>query len=233
MEESVNALWAKTKDILKRDIPGPSYDAWFRDLQLVRAENGAMDLETADTFHANMISQRYLDMLEGIVQITFQQKYEIKVYARGMAPRPTQEMSLTLEPRYTFDTFIVGQSNRFAHAACVAVAELPAQAYNPLFIYGGVGLGKTHLMHATGHFILKNNPGAKLLYITSETFTNELIAAIRQNTNEQLRGKLRSVDVLLIDDIQFIAGKESTQEEFFHTFNHLRDNGKQIIKKEA
>lgn len=229
MEESVNALWAKTKDILKRDIPGPSYDAWFRDLQLVRAENGTMDLETADTFHANMISQRYLDMLEGIVQITFQQKYEIKVYARGMAPRPTQEMSLTLDPRYTFDTFIVGQSNRFAHAACVAVAELPAQAYNPLFIYGGVGLGKTHLMHATGHFILKNNPGAKLLYITSETFTNELIAAIRQNTNEQLRGKLRSVDVLLIDDIQFIAGKESTQEEFFHTFNHLRDNGKQII----
>ena len=223
MEESVNALSAKTKDILKRDIPGPSYDAWFRDLQLVRAENGTMDLETADTFHANMISQRYLDMLEGIVQITFQQKYEIKVYARGMAPRPTQEMSLTLDPRYTFDTFIVGQSNRFAHAACVAVAELPAQAYNPLFIYGGVGLGKTHLMHATGHFILKNNPGAKLLYITSETFTNELIAAIRQNTQRATarqaalggRAAHRRYPVHRQEN-------ESTQEEFFHTFNHLR-----------
>ena len=229
MDESLNARWEKAKELLKRDISGPSYDAWFRELRLLRAENGTMDLETADVFHANMINQRYLDTLEGVVLITFGEKYEIKVYARGMAPKPKEEISLALDPRYTFDTFIVGQSNRFAHAACVAVAELPAQAYNPLFIYGGVGLGKTHLMHATGHYILKRNPGAKLLYITSETFTNELIAAIRQNTNEQLRGKLRSVDVLLIDDIQFIAGKESTQEEFFHTFNHLRDNGKQII----
>ena len=123
----------------------------------------------------------------------------------------------------------MGASNRFAHAASLAVAELPADAYNPLFLYGGVGLGKTHLMHAIGHYIHQNNPSARLLYITSENFTNQLITAIAQKTNQELRDRLRTVDVLMVDDIQFIAGKTATQEEFFHTFNELRDNGKQII----
>ncbi|MCG8254766.1 chromosomal replication initiator protein DnaA, partial [Clostridioides difficile] len=132
-------------------------------------------------------------------------------------------------PKYTFDTFVIGNSNRFAHAACVAVAESPAKAYNPLFLYGGVGLGKTHLMHAIGHHIVSQKKDSKVVYVSSEKFTNELINSIKDDKNEEFRNKYRNVDVLLIDDIQFIAGKERTQEEFFHTFNTLHEANKQII----
>ncbi len=147
----------------------------------------------------------------------------------SQAKQPQEECNTYLNPKYTFETFVIGNSNRFAHAASLAVAEVPAKVYNPFFIYGGVGLGKTHLMHAIGHRILKNHPNIKVLYISSEKFTNELINSIRDGNPESFRQKYRNIDVLLVDDIQFLSKKEHTQEEFFHTFNTLHEANKQII----
>lgn len=190
---------------------------------------------TADYFY-QFIADRYVEQIKAALSAAVGRPMEITVLKPGevreyenTSTLPMSKAQQKLNPKYTFDTFVVGSGNRFAHAASLAVAEAPAEAYNPLFLYGGVGLGKTHLMHAIGHHILKNKPDTKLEYVTSEEFTTELVSAIQTNRNAAFREKYRGVDVLIIDDIQFIAGRESTQEEFFHTFNALHTAGKQII----
>ena len=199
---------------------------------------------TSTDFQKNIVSSKYLDLLTNTFNYLTNKDCSVFIVSREeletasnnsdlsdttKIEAPINYVTTNLNPKYTFSTFVVGNNNRFAHAAALAVAEAPASSYNPLFIYGGVGLGKTHLMHAIGNEILRNNKNSKILYVTSEAFTNELINAIKDNTNDQFRNKYRGIDILLIDDIQFIAGKERIQEEFFHTFITLYESGKQVI----
>ena len=234
--------WENALQLIRQEVNDIQYETWFKPLVPIIVGDSHMYFELEQGFILTTMRSRYRSLIENAVMISYGHKYQVDFVAKGENPiisaaqtrdEPKSENDLLiasmLNPKYTFDTFVVGASNRFAHAASLAVAELPADAYNPLFLYGGVGLGKTHLMHAIGHYIHQNNPNARLLYITSENFTNQLITAIAQKTNQELRDRLRTVDVLMVDDIQFIAGKTATQEEFFHTFNELRDNGKQII----
>ncbi len=229
-------LWEEARALLRQEVQGFSYRTWIEPLEIESVENKIVYIKGTDLFAMTNMSRRYLPLLTQAIKATFGDDYNIEVSAPGMEPAQAQPAAPerkiqrpTLNPRYTFDTFVVGSNNRFAHAAAVAVAEMPAEAYNPLFLYGGVGLGKTHLMHAIGHQVLAQNPDANLLYLTSEEFTNQVIGAISRKTNEELRDRLRNVDVLMVDDIQFIAGKTATQEEFFHTFNQLHSMKKQIV----
>ena len=230
-------LWENTCAYLRQDMTKIAYDTWIAStLKPLQLDGDVLALQAATVFYKDHVAARYVATIEGALTQAAGRPLHIQLLtpdeAEKLAQRPAAHQAQTasfLNPKYTFDSFVVGSSNRFAHAACLAVAESPAQAYNPLFIYGGVGLGKTHLMHAIGHYMLAENPGMKITYVSSETFMNELISAIQTGQNAAFREKYRNVDALLIDDIQFIAGTTSTQEEFFHTFNTLHTAGKQIV----
>ena len=239
MNPQNNHIWEKTLDVIKVELTEVSFNTWLKAIQPVSLTDNLFIFSVPDDFTKGILEARYLTLIKNALkQITSSdinvklvignEQTEIKNDKKHIKEEEAA-INTSLNPKYTFDTFVIGNSNRLAHAASVAVSESPAKAYNPLFIYGGVGLGKTHLMHAIGHYILNQNKRAKVVYVSSETFTNELINSIRDDRNVEFRNKYRSVDVLLVDDIQFIAGKERTQEEFFHTFNTLHEANKQII----
>ncbi len=237
-------LVAKIKELLKPEVTKISYDTWILPLDIRSIDGDHIVFTTISEFQKDFIENKYRSLIFNTLRYitnkdwTFsvidlskeEQNDEIVIKDTSSANTAEVETNKsTLNPKYTFETFVVGNSNRFAHAAALAVGNEPGKAYNPLFLYGGVGLGKTHLMHAIGNRILENNTNKNVLYVTSEKFTNQLVNAIKDNKNEVFRNKYRSIDVLLIDDIQFIAGKERIQEEFFHTFNSLYEDGRQII----
>ncbi|HGT0468723.1 TPA: chromosomal replication initiator protein DnaA [Clostridioides difficile] len=232
------SLWDKTLQLIKGDLTSVSFNTFFKNIVPLKIHLNDLILLAPSDFNKDILENRYLHLIEDAISQLSLKKYNIKfvLSEKEVADLNSDSTDLNyrvlypnLNPKYTFDTFVIGNSNRFAHAACVAVAESPAKAYNPLFLYGEVGLGKTHLMHAIGHHIVSQKKDSKVVYVSSEKFTNELINSIKDDKNEEFRNKYRNVDVLLIDDIQFIAGKERTQEEFFHTFNTLHEANKQII----
>lgn len=229
----VNELWEEARDILKDELSTASYTSFIEELLPVALNDRTIVLQAADDFMRKTLSERYLETVQDALKQVAGNRYFVRFITpaeRSFYERPAEEeCEGSLNPKYTFDNFIVGSSNKFPHAVAVSVSQSPGTKYNPFFIYGDVGLGKTHLMQAIGNEIKRNDPSAKVMYVTSEKFTNEMIQAIRSDRNEEFRQKYRNVDVLLIDDIQFIGDKEGTQEEFFHTFNALYDNHKQIV----
>ena len=230
----LNDYWQRVLEIIQPEMVGISFDTWVKPLTPISMDESTIYLKASSQFQKNTVDIKYKELIKiGFKHVT-NKDYSINIVLDNVqeAEPKEQKISITnnpLNPKYTFDTFVIGENNRFAHAAALAAAESLGKAYNPLFLYGGVGLGKTHLMHAIGNFVLTQNSDAKVLYITSEKFTNELINAIQNNTTEDFRNKYRNIDLLLIDDIQFFIGKERCQEEFFHTFNALYENGKQMV----
>ncbi|TMW71999.1 chromosomal replication initiator protein DnaA [Alteribacter natronophilus] len=246
--ENLNDLWKQALKSIEEKVSKPSFETWLKSTKAEAIGQDSITIIAPNEFARDWLENRY----SGLIAETLQEITGAELQVKFVIPKDEQEENLELiekmkqpkksdvkneeetskhmlNPKYTFDTFVIGSGNRFAHAASLAVAEAPAKAYNPLFIYGGVGLGKTHLMHAIGHYVIDHNPDAKVVYLSSEKFTNEFINSIRDNKAVNFRNKYRNVDVLLIDDIQFLAGKEQTQEEFFHTFNALHEERKQIV----
>ena len=232
MELNLSSVWSSACSILKSELSDASYNSYITSLRPLSLENGRILLQVPDErVLATLNKQEYYNFIKSAL-VAASRRDLSPVFTieepRVEAPAPSRS-GLQLNPRYTFDTFVVGEGNRLACAAAKLAAEMPGNKYNPLFIYGGTGLGKTHLMHAIGNYVLSQNPHAQVIYVTSERFTNELITAIQMGKPDDFRNKYRGVDVLMVDDLQFIADKERTQDEFFHTFNVLHDSGKQII----
>ncbi len=245
------SLWETVKCDLKGLFPDDVFQMWFEPMRCLETTEDSVTLGVPNDFAAIWIHDNYLDLISQRLRLAAGRLVQVnlrKIDAHAAAPRvalaetkakPVPKRTLrydersaaagSLNPRNTFENFVVGQNNQLAHAAALAVSQSPAQAYNPLFIHGSTGLGKTHLMHAIGHSILQRNPEAKIAYLSTEKFTNEYIHAIQENALTKFRQRYRNVDVLLVDDIQFLSGKERIQEEFFHTFNDLFESQKQIV----
>ena len=241
MSSNLNELLTKAKDLLKEETTEIAYQTWFKSLDIDSMDGNNIVLVADSIFQKDLLESKFQDLVVNTFNYLTNKTCSVSIILKEEQTsvekqelEKSKEVSMgysnsSLNSNYTFDTFVVGNNNSFAHAAALAVAEAPGTSYNPLFLYGGVGLGKTHLMHAIGNEILRSNKEAKILYVTSERFTNEFIDAIKNNKMETFRNKYRTIDVLLIDDIQFIVGKERIQEEFFHTFNTLYESKKQII----
>lgn len=244
--DTIKENWDEIKDIVRKEynLSGISFSTWVEPLKLYKIEDDVVYIIIpSDQAQAlNYISSKYKSFFQVTISEKYDHIYEVEfILESDIEPMDSTQIddsfnvnngNSSLNPKYKFDTFVVGSNNKFAHSASLAVAESPGNTYNPLYLYGGAGLGKTHLMHSIGHFILEQSPNMKVLYVTSEEFTNEVIESIRSGNAAamtKLREKYRTVDVLMVDDVQFIIGKESTQEEFFHTFNVLHSAGKQII----
>lgn len=231
-------IWNEALSFIESEISTASFNTWIKTLKPIKLDGNNFILETNNSFFKDLINKRYRSLIENIINQISNFNYNIKIISSDEINSISNSKEDILDPldlesainsKYTFETFVVGKSNNFAHAASLAVAEAPGTAYNPLFLYGGVGLGKTHLMHSIAHYILSSNPNAKVVYVSAEKFVNELVNAIRNEKNIEFRNKYRNIDALLIDDIQFIVEKTGTQEEFFHTFNTLYEARKQII----
>ena len=241
MNLDIEDLLIKAKLLLKDEMSQISHKTWIEPLKISNIEDNRVILISDEPFKRDMVDTKFHDLIMNTFSFLLQKNCELSIICEDSKKEDTiskedtfvkqipQTSNSSLNQKYNFSTYVVGDNNRFAHAASLAVAEAPASAYNPLFLYGGVGLGKTHLMHAIGNEVLSNNHSSKVLYITSERFTNEFIEALKTASTEKFRQKYRNIDVLLIDDIQFIAGKKQLQEEFFHTFNTLHESGKQIV----
>ncbi|HEU0012132.1 MAG TPA: chromosomal replication initiator protein DnaA [Longimicrobium sp.] len=259
MELTAGEIWSRILESARTALPDQAYRTWLAPTEAVAVSNDLLVVSTPNPFAVDWVERQYASLLAGIGEHLFGRRFTLSVQFQGngkpatvpvhldspsapaavAAPRPAAPAvhtaadaprnTVPLNPRYTFDRFVVGNNNQLSSAAAHAVAEAPARVYNPLFIYGGVGLGKTHLMHAIGHVMMERDPSKRVMYLSSERFTNELVSAIQEGSMAEFRRQYRQVDLLLVDDIQFLEGKERTQEEFFHTFNALHDAQRQIV----